>query len=102
MSDHDREYYETRLREQLDELEAEAEALDFKIDSSGWEPESDYHRMLDEIRIALEATREKWEELASSSDAAWPEIRDEFEEGLASLGKRIKDTQSVFQKILPE
>ena len=48
MDEEPREYYETRFGEQIKEFEAELDSLEVRIETTDWEPESDYIRVVDE------------------------------------------------------
>jgi hypothetical protein len=97
-----REYYVERLRGQVKEMAEKVSNLEFKIEESDWEPEMDYHKQIDELRIGLDRVRNKIEELEAASDSAWMKVLETAEDQLAELEASLEKATSVLSKILLE
>lgn len=97
-----REYFENWVQEELGEFEEELNELETKLDESGWEPESEYQELIDELRIKLRDTTNKMESLKASGDAEWPKIKKDVEEELSRLGDLLNKTSAFLEKFLLE
>jgi len=86
-----RDYFERKIRNMTLELEEELNTLEFKVDESDWEPDPDYRRQIDEMRLSLEEAEKSIKDIAASSDAAWKVRFEEMENHLKSLGDRLKE-----------
>ena len=86
-----REATKNRDTEKMLELEEELNTLEFKVDESDWEPDPDYRRQIDEMRLSLEEAEKSIKDIAASSDAAWKVRFEEMENHLKSLGDRLKE-----------
>ena len=97
-----KEYFISKLREQIDEMEEEVNELDVKLEDSQWDPKLDYEKQIDELKIALRVARENLSELESAGRKGWSVLYKEAEAGLGDLMTRIQTVSSIIESILPE
>jgi hypothetical protein len=97
-----REYFEDKFDAQLKTFEAELGDLEFKVGDTGWEPETDYLREIEELKLRLEAIRKKFHELKAASDASWRVEKEDIERALDDFGNTLKDAVSRWDAILPD
>jgi chromosome segregation ATPase len=97
-----KEYFVNRLSEQVSEMEEEISELEVRLEDSGWEPELDYEKQIDEMKIALREARERLSELESSGWKGWPTMYKETDASLGDLLTRIQTLREVMDRFLPE
>jgi hypothetical protein len=102
MDNEPRHYIENRFREAIKEIEAEVDVLDEELDDAQWEPESDYHRRIDDLRIALQRAGEQIAALEGAPDAAWASRKSVMETTLKNLGNTLKDVKTGLGMVILE
>lgn len=102
LKEESREFYENGLREQLSELDEQISELEFSMETSGWDPMSDYHKLTDDIHVLLAEAREKVDSLESAEDAEWGGLYREAQEAIQSLGDLYVKVSEAIEGMLPE
>lgn len=85
-----RENYETRMKEQLDELKSEIARLAQKAERAEINLELEYYTLMDELQLKLEATEHKFEMLRLANEDGWEAFRSDLEQSWKSLRELIK------------
>jgi hypothetical protein len=102
MEGESRDYYETKIKDLIRELEEEINTLEFKIEEADWESDMDYKKPIAELRLDLEEAKKSVSETAVSSDAAWQVRFEQSENSLKEIGNRLKDIQTRLRGFLLE
>jgi hypothetical protein len=97
-----RQFYETRLRAQLNEIQEMIEELEYDMETADWDPMSDYHKVTDDIHINLAEAREKVEDLESAADADWGAAYEEAKEAVENVGQMYEKISKVVIDLLPD
>jgi len=97
-----RDYFERKIRGLIREMEEEINSIEFQIEESGWEPDIDYRRQVDELRLGLKEAEKAVKETAASSDATWKIRYEEVEGNLKNLGNQLKSFRNRSRGFLLE
>lgn len=54
-----KEYFMDKLEENIREVEEQLDELENKVEDAGWEPELDYDRQIEGIRLRLEELKKE-------------------------------------------
>lgn len=102
LKEQSREFYENGLRDQLSELDEQVSELEFSMETSDWDPMSDYHKLTDDIHVLLAEAREKVDGLESAEDDEWSALYREAQEAVESVGDLYLKLSEVVMGLLPE
>ena len=86
----ERENYESKMQAQLDELKTEIAGLGKKAERAEINLELEYYTLIDELRLTLGVTEQKFELLLQANEDKWEEFRSELEHSWDSLRELIK------------
>lgn len=95
-----REYFISRLAEQVGELEEEVNELEVRLEDADWDPKLDYDKQIDELKLGLRDARESLNELESAGRKGWSALYKEVEAGLGALMTRIQDFRTALDGFL--
>jgi hypothetical protein len=102
MSKEPREYFEGKCEAQLRSFKEELGELEFKVENTGWEPETDNLREIAELRLKLDGVATKFQELKTASDSSWQAHRQDMENALDEFGSSLKAAVSKWEAFLPD
>ncbi|MGE5422643.1 MAG: coiled coil domain-containing protein [Ignavibacteriales bacterium] len=82
-----REEYQGKMEAQLSDWGAEIDKLAARADKATADAKQGYHEQIETLRTKKESIHAKLQELKTSSDDAWEDLR----EGLDQLGDQAQD-----------
>lgn len=82
--------YEARVREKLNELEAEIDALRDHVKAMEAELLPEHEEHFQRLHNLEAATKAKFQELVESSEEAYESLQDKLEDYWASLGREVR------------
>lgn len=85
-----RKEYEKKVKEKLEELEKEVDALREKISSAGAELAPEQHPKVETLHKLKEEAKEKFNELLEAGDDAWENLQEGVEHYWTALGNELK------------
>ena len=94
--------YEEQVREKLQQLESEIEALRDHVKNIEHELLPEHKEHFQKLHELESATKAKFEELVESSDEAFESVRDNLEEYWSSLGREVKAFDQKLKEDGPE
>ncbi|MFQ3790294.1 hypothetical protein [Halomonas sp. A29] len=88
-----RDEFIEQMKTQLDEWNAEIEALAARARKASAEAQTRYHDDLERLRRRRDETRRRLEELQYASEAAWDSLQQGLDDAWELLRKALRDAQ---------
>jgi peptidoglycan hydrolase CwlO-like protein len=85
-----RKEYEQKVKQKLEDLEREIDALREKVKSTEAELTSDHHGRMEKLHELKEEVADKIDDLLEAGDDAWEEIQEGVEHYWKALGNELK------------
>jgi chromosome segregation ATPase len=90
------------VRQQIEAFEEKLDEFESDLESSGWDDIGDFRSQLDDLRLRLKGLRAGAEALEAIADAAWPDARQDLENGLLEAAGTLKELEAGLKMVLPE
>lgn len=97
-----KEYFLGNVDDQIFELEAELDDIETRIEDEGWEPDIDYRRQIDSLRLRLKRLKENIDDYEVVGDATWNDFKEHFKRTLDEVEKETERIIKSMDKILLE
>jgi chromosome segregation ATPase len=97
-----KEYFMDKLEENIREVEEQLDELETKMEDAGWEPELDYDRQIEALRLRLEDLKKEAERFEAASDSTWSEFKRSCENTLTEIAKDGQELSDRMDAILLE
>lgn len=97
-----KEYFIDKLEENIREVEEQLDELETKVEDAGWEPELDYDRQIEALRLRLEDLKKEAERFEAASGSTWGEFKGCCENTLSEIAKDAQELSDRMDAILPE
>jgi chromosome segregation ATPase len=97
-----KEYFMDKLEENIREVEQQLDELETKVEDAGWEPEMDYDRQIENIRLRLEELEKEAERFEAASGSTWSEFKRNCENTLSEITEDVQELTGQMDKILVE
>jgi chromosome segregation ATPase len=97
-----KEYFMDKLQENIREVEEQLDELETKVEDAGWEPEMDYDRLIESIRLRLEELKKEAERFEAARGSTWSEFKKSCENTLSEITKEAQVLTAQMDKILLE
>lgn len=96
------EYFMDKLEEEISELEEQLEEFETKLEDAGWEPELDYEKQIDNIRLRLKDLKKEADRFEYARGATWSTFRRNCENTLSEISDDVQELTARMDQILPE
>ena len=92
-----KEAYQQKVEAQLSEWKADIDKLKARADQANASAKAEFYEQIDQLKAKRDAVVEKSDELRSSSDEAWDDVKSGLELAKASLAESIQSARDRFK-----
>lgn len=97
-----KEYFMDKLEEDIREVEEQMNELETKLEDSGWEPDMDLKKQIENIRLRLNDLEREVDRFESSGDTTWDTFKVSCEETLSEISRDAQELSVRLDKVLLE
>ncbi|HXH23380.1 MAG TPA: hypothetical protein VNN10_15275 [Dehalococcoidia bacterium] len=87
----DRQRFEARVQDRLDDIDAKISDLERRAQAQGGNAREDLEEQLDDLKDERDELDDKLTRLRNATDAEWQRLADDIEDALGDLERKIED-----------